>query len=173
MTTFQGVKRLEIWRKKMTKKTEDLSKDVSEETVKSEFPKNGSSGRGTTHGYTVEARHNYPDPVAIGRQIFDNRWREVHYQEGHPGVPTRKASPHDAGSYHTFDFAGAQALRWWFHAEAEASPEWGVCLETRLVRHEITYEYSVKAVSAHEHTGGDAGDFSSRSPKSPPFAENR
>lgn len=133
---------------------------------KTEFPREAiPSGSGSMQGYSVEARHNYPDPLTVGDQIFDIRWKPVRYDKGHCGVPTRSGTPHDAGTYGVYDFAAAQALRWWLHAAAAVSKDFsGLCLETRLICHKIKFEYSVEAIEAFEHVGGDDGDISSRRP---------
>ena len=42
----------------------------------------------------------------------------------------------------------AEGLRWWFICLAEAAETCGsLCLETRLVKHEIKYEYSAKPIA--------------------------
>lgn len=155
----------------MSKKQSSAEKEMEKMDSNEEFPKSGSSGSGTTTGYTVEARHNYHDPVTIGSQTFDLRWREVRYQRGVPGVPTRSGSPHDEGTYRTYSFPAAQALRWWLHAESEAGTGFGVCLETRLIEHKIEYKYSVTAIAAHEHAGGDGGDIPTRAPSKQKFKD--
>jgi hypothetical protein len=63
-------------------------------------------------------------------------------------------------------FSSAQAIRWWFHAENEDNQHkgvrigntklgWGtktssIGIETRLVKHEVKYSYTITAVSAHD-----------------------
>lgn len=100
------------------------------------------SGSGSIDVYTVEARYAYHDPKVLCGQLFDNRWREVQFQQSPIGVPS-KTWPLDYPGYYSFD--AAQALRWWFIAQAGASGEGNWCLETRLVRHRAKYSYEFKA----------------------------
>lgn len=48
-----------------------------------------------------------------------------------------------------------------YHAECERKD---LCLETRLIKHEIKYEYKEQLVSVHEYVGGDEGDYPSNRP---------
>lgn len=117
----------------------------------------GPGGSGTTYGYTVEARFSYHEPAQIGGVLLDNRWREVKFTASTIGVPRGprwNAAQFEQGGL--VGYAAAQALRWWLHADAEAnSVGGGVCLETRIVKHKLTYSYAVERVSDHGHIGGE------------------
>ena len=115
------------------------------------------SGSGTIHGYRVEARYNYSQPKSFGGQILDREWRLLHFAEGTPiGVPVGSSHelPMLRQSY-CYSYQGAQALRWWFHANVETELLGGLCLETRIVRYEIQYSHTAKRVSEHGWIGGD------------------
>src|SRR3990167_9796437 len=45
------------------------------------FPRDGSSGNGTTFGWSVEARMNYHEPTIIFGRVFDKEWRHVPISE--------------------------------------------------------------------------------------------
>lgn len=146
--------------KKKAKKTSPT------EDKKSEFPKDACpAGGGNMFGFTVEGRNNFLEPITLGNQTFDKRWKKVQFNPSVSGVPTRKGNAHDVGTYGLMDYAAAQALRWWVLAELKASLEiHGLCFETRLVQHEIKYEYSVTPISSHEYVGGDGGSISAKRP---------
>ena len=109
-----------------------------------DYPKKGNSG--TTSGvlYSVEARYNYHEPCEIAGQLFDNRWKRVRFDKSIIGIPSRK--PMNV----TTDlvvYSAAEAQRWWLHAIADY--EYRVCLETKIVAHNITSSYEITAVSEH------------------------
>ena len=133
-----------------------------------ELPKEVGSCTGTEIGYTVEARYNFHTPKVIANQIFDNRWRVVRFVKGDIGVPDGKDDClFDRAYKHGYlPYASAQALRWWLHAIAiEKGWSGGLCLETRLVEHEIAYTEKQTVVKYYEHVGGDEGIRSSRFPE--------
>jgi hypothetical protein len=106
-----------------------------------------SSASGTTFGYAVEARFMYSKPTIINGIAYDKEWREILFDSGAVGVPPRRYS-HRTQEHGLFDFAQAEALRWWFLAEAEAGSVTGsLCLETRLVSYKVDYTYKVTAVA--------------------------
>ncbi len=118
----------------------------------SEFPRAGSStSNGTERAWSVEARHTH-DPAKIGDQIFDSKWRRVNFASSPVGVPIAYSSSgydrHGLLSYQT-----AQALRWWLKAEAAKTHL--ICLDTRLIEHEIKYSYAETAVGTHEVLEGN------------------
>jgi hypothetical protein len=113
-----------------------------------------SSESGKEVAYTVEARYATSRPVQIANQIFDNRWRTVQYVDSPIGVPTAHPIRRQTQQHGMYGYSAAQALRWWLHAEADASMN-GICLETRLIKHEITYSSKAVAVSQHCIIGGD------------------
>lgn len=114
-----------------------------------------SSANGTDTGWTVEARLAYHEPRIVAGMPLDDRWRIVHFNDKSPiGVP--RASPwsvlHLCSLY---EYAAAQALRWWFIAEAQRSEIGGaLCLQTRLCSHRVEYSYSSKPDKAAEHIDG-------------------
>lgn len=113
------------------------------------------SGNETETAYTVEARYNYANPVQIGGQIFDNRWREVKFQDAVIGVPRCATFRRHTLEHGMLGYAAAQALRWWLHAAAEADNMSGLCLETRIVSHRISYSHKIETVAAHDHIHGE------------------
>lgn len=134
------------------------SEEVTEEAVSepaSEFPKKGGHGSGTEDCYTVQARSMYTEPQPFGKQIFDQRWKHVQFDQVQfplPGVPAGHSMISDRlGLY---SYPAAQALRWWFHANAHAGFS-GICLETRIVKHKVTYTYAEEALSAHDVISGE------------------
>ncbi len=108
------------------------------------------SGAGTIEGWSVEARFNYPEPEVIAGVLLDDRWRSLHFKSGQTvGIPdTRPHSPLTLTGL--YEYASAQALRWWFIAEATRNFN-HLCVETRLVRHTVEYSYSATAVEAVEN----------------------
>jgi len=119
-----------------------------------EYRRQHSSGSGEEIAYSVEARYNFTEPTTVGGQLFDNRWRRVHFERSVVGVPPcgrwhRKTIEHGMLGY-----AAAQALRWWLHALADAEIG-GLCLETRIISHRISHSFKIEAVAAHGHIHGD------------------
>src|SRR5690606_9220355 len=92
-----------------------------------------------------------------GSQLFDQRWKRVKFDTiplpvGVPSGPPSLSGLRD--KLGLYSYQAAQALRWWFHANAAAS--WNdLCLETRLVKHRVKYSYECEAISAHAVIGGD------------------
>ncbi len=126
-----------------------------------EFPRaKGQSHGGTESAWSVQARHTGPAPVQLGGQTFDNRWRNVGFSESRLGVPANKPFS-QATQFGLLSYPAAQALRWWFHANAALSYQ-HLLLETRLVQHQVEYQISERAISAHEHI--HAGDRSNVMP---------
>jgi hypothetical protein len=119
------------------------------------FPRKGQSGSGTEIGYSVEARYNYPSPKAFGDIILDDRWRTVHFPEGKTGVPAGPIYYTHTRAQGLFGYSAAQALRWWLHALADAEILGGLCIETRLVKHEINYSNQTTIIAAQAYIGGD------------------
>jgi len=108
---------------------------------------------GSDVAYTVEARYVFTSPVQIGGQLFDNRWRGVDFPKGAIGVPSESWSQ-QRERFGMLGYSQAQALRWWLHAEADVNMD-GICLETRLIKHEIKYSSEAVAVSQHCIIGGE------------------
>lgn len=116
--------------------------------LEADYRRDKSEHSGRDVAYTVEARYAFQSPVQIGGQMFDNRWRKVEFEKGTHGVPPRKSWGGVAERYDMLGYSQAQALRWWLHAEADTTMS-GICLETRLIKHEISYSGSAVAVSQH------------------------
>lgn len=120
------------------------------------------SGSGTTVGYSVEVRSR-SQPTFIDGNMIGEKWTRLEFPRGEKGVPVPGCydSSGQMAKLGLFSYQSAQAIRWWFQAAAEndfiddATPiripmprPWAI--ETRLVRHEIKYQYTVTATSAHE-----------------------
>lgn len=111
-----------------------------------------SSCSGTIPGYYVEAMTTYPEPQTFGGQIFSGKWKRVHFNDTVAGVP--KAAQFQLPIMilaDCYSYEAAQALRWWFHAEAAP----GFCLQSRIVKCEIKYSVETERVSEHCVIGGD------------------
>ena len=111
------------------------------------------NGSGTTYGYTVEARYNYPNPIKVGEYILDNRWREIDFHESQNGVPKYGKYDTQLQRHGLLGYEAAQALRWWLHAHAEAEHGMILCLESRIVTIKITYSHELEAVSFSDFEG--------------------
>lgn len=122
-----------------------------------EFPRKASNGSGSMKGYSVEARYAYPSPKMFAGNLLDARWSTVQFVETIPpfGVPNgRRYSEPWLRNTGLYTYQAAQALRWWFLAAAEA--EFSVlCIETRLVEHDIVYSYGSTATKPVALIGGD------------------
>jgi len=139
-------------------------------TEETEFPKSRGNGNSTRYGWSVEARVSR-DPVALGDQIFDTKWRTVSFVQCDFGVPT----PRFDGGHGLFGYAQAQALLWWVHANDEAARSFS-SIETRIVKHEIKENYSVTAISGHVEIGPEdrsniLPDWGKKSPTPKPEPE--
>lgn len=122
--------------------------------LEDDYKRERGSQSGTETAYSVEARYNNHSPIVIGGQVFDNRWRAVKFDKSPIGVPDEKSFHRHAEEYGLHGYAAAQALRWWLHAAADAERIGGsLCLESRLVKHTISYSQKVVAISAHEVVG--------------------
>lgn len=100
-----------------------------------------SSGSGTTVGYRVEARTTAPNgPQDINGVILDGEWRTVPIGKAPPGfgVPVGWQGPHSE-EQGLVPYETAMALAYWFCAGGGA-----YCVEVRLARYEIVYEFSVE-----------------------------
>ena len=135
---------------------EEKPVEAKQEPEPSEFPKKEQSGSGTEEAWSVEARFMYIEPRQFGKQLFDQRWKKVLFDRGEPlGVPSGPPSVLNVrDACDLYGYQAAQALRWWFHANAAAGWQDG-CLETRLVKHRLKYEFSSFAESAHATIGGE------------------
>ena len=139
-----------------------MSKDVKQENNRL------SSGQGTTEGYFVEARHNYTEPKVVAGQIFTREWKRVYFDDESPiGVPARCGYIEPLLKLgQCYSYEGAQALRWWLHAEASSDRQFsGLCFETRIVAVDIKYSYECVREGEYEHIGGDGNKISSHYPR--------
>lgn len=95
--------------------------------------KEHGSGNGTEIVYLVEARCTYTTPEVVNGQIFDVRWRVVHFNTDQPmGVPNDVFN-RDARS-RFLSYGAAVTLANWFLTGTRSC-----CVEARLVQ--IKYEY--------------------------------
>lgn len=126
-----------------------------------------SSGSGTSTGYSVEARAHC-GPTIVHGKIYGPDWSVVEFRErdDDSGIPAPGGydSSGQLLNHGLLSYPSAQALRWWFHADAENDEYNGmrignkrvvlrtstVGIETRLVKHEVKYSYTITAVSAHD-----------------------
>jgi hypothetical protein len=86
----------------------------------------------------------------VSGQIVDSVWRPINYENrsDHFGIPAgyfdKKLTEH-----HLLSLAQAEAIRWWFIANADAEgPAKSLCLETRLQEYSLQITHSVKPVAA-------------------------
>lgn len=106
------------------------------------FPNKGSNASGTCLAYSVEARVASYEPRVIGGNLMDTRWRRVSMDIAKAGVPVRGLTLFPVfPTLGLLPYQAAQALRWWFLAQAEAEFSC-LCVETRLVEHKVEYSYS-------------------------------
>jgi hypothetical protein len=127
------------------------------ETTKPEFPRETRSSRhgGSEQGYAVEARCSLKAPINVAGLLLGDKWAEVNFKQssvGVPGAPMHSILP----VVGLLSYAAAQALRWWMHANSEASEgRFGesMGLETRIVCYEIKLDFSAHAVSADTPVG--------------------
>lgn len=121
-----------------------------------EYPKKGQSQSGTNHAYSVQARYDYPEPKVFGDIILHKEWKTIYFPKSRDvGVPTGNALDWAGNQMGLMSYQAAQALRWWFHANAEAEILGSLCLETRIVKHKVEYSIKEEAISDHEYIGGD------------------
>ena len=103
---------------------------------------------GTETSYAVEARYNYPHPVEIDGQLFDNRWRRVSVtplaalRTAWGGCLNRRSVEHGLLTY-----AESQAARWSLYAVADLN---GLRLETRLIEMRLEWSYTITAVAIRD-----------------------
>lgn len=105
-------------------------------------------GSGISYGYSFEARYNYHTPTTIGGIALDNRWQRIEHTDAKIGIPKRPFRCFGLDAAFLLERNEAEALRWWFICLADASKTCGsLCLETRIVEHEVKYEYSATPVA--------------------------
>lgn len=122
----------------MTHKTIPLEDDY--EIIK-------SKGSSTSMGYTVEARFFMRESEKIRQKIYDEQWRQVEFDLSANSIPMSPVHHRELLEHGLFSYAAAQALRWWFHAQAEIECAGGAPgLQTRLVEHRLTLAHEVAAI---------------------------
>ncbi len=101
----------------------------------------------TSTGYTVEARFFMRDAEMIRQQVYDEQWRQVEFDQFNVSVPMRSNYHRALIEHDLLSYSAAQALRWWFHAQAETECVDGAPgLQTRLVQHRLTLAHEVAAI---------------------------
>lgn len=124
-----------------------------------EYPKNVGRGTGNRVGYTVEARYMYSEPIKIIDALYDQRWKKVYIKTKDnngkevPLVPMGRFDK-EIEEHGLMGYSSAQAMRWLFHAIADASPGGSYCLETKIVEHELKTTYECNAISEHHIIAG-------------------
>lgn len=104
-----------------------------------------SSGSSRLVGYRPEVRTSYHTPTTVLGQIVDGQWREIkfHTRNDLSGIPTGYFDK-ELGLHGLLGRAQAEAIRWWFLAQAEAESVTGaLCLETRLKSYELVLTHKV------------------------------
>lgn len=132
------------------KKGQDVSAEPEQAQQQGEFPKKGASHNGDTIGYTVEVRYSYHQPQMVAGMLLGKEWQRLSVEKAMPpfGVPI--SAPWNSaifGMLGLYDYPAAQALRWWFHANAHAGSLGAICLESRIVAHRVRYSMSEEPVS--------------------------
>jgi hypothetical protein len=85
----------------------------------------------------------------FGDALLDQRWQRLRFVTSHIGVPDGLSYNYAARACGLLGYSAAQALRWWFHAQADAETFGGLGLETRIIKHHVEYSYKEIAESAH------------------------
>lgn len=129
------------------------------------------TGNGTFSAYRVEARYMGHNGVTkVGDHLLTKEWQTIHFAEAPIGVPRGDEflMPQMVAT-HTLSYTAAQALRWWFHAAADADRMLGgLCVETRLVVYQIQYSHTAQRTGEILGVGGDtAGHASAHRPDCP------
>jgi hypothetical protein len=128
-----------------------------------QFPVDRASGSGSTDGYTVEARLNYNGrSEVIAGVCLGPTWVTLDFQKAPAGfgVPQGNVGHGHLPYTDLLAYPSAQALRWWFLANAYAERK-DTCLETRLIKHTASYSFKEVATGVVDLTDG-AGRFVSR-----------
>jgi hypothetical protein len=132
---------------------------MKEEQAGSEFPRKGASHNGTSEGYSIEVRYTGHRPQEVCGMILGKEWQPLKVlQTQQPfGVPiARPWNERIFGMLGLYDYAAAQAMRWWFHANAEATPAAGAMgVESRLVAHKVQFSVSEEAIYAHQYISAE------------------
>ena len=123
--------------------------------LEEDYERNKGSGTGTETAYTVEAR-NTCKPIKVGNQIFYDKWLRVEFDKSTIGVPQCAPFQLHTKEHGLLSYQAANALRWWFHAVLEQEMDAGRwSMETRIVKHIISYSHKIEAVSCHGLVSGE------------------
>lgn len=97
---------------------------------------------------------NRDTSTIVAGRAFGPRWERVPFDKARIGVPSIPPV-HVAGSLFdsALSYAAAQALRWWFLAEAARDCS-DLCLETRLVEHRCKFTWEEVQIRALNETDG-------------------
>lgn len=103
-----------------------------------------ASGSGSQDWFLVEARLDYSEPRSVAGHMLDDRWRRLDFPRSLVGVPcTSTQFGYGAADHGMMNIEAAEALRWWFLAQAEADRIGGsLCVETRIVK--VCYHYTFR-----------------------------
>ena len=103
---------------------------------------------GTTKSivYHVEVRTSFDQPQEIAGMLLGQNWAPLSISQYPSGLGVPNVTIDSAGKHGYFTYEAAQALRWWFHAEARYS----FCLQSRLVA--FDWEESWSATRKSEET---------------------
>ena len=104
-------------------------------------------GSGTNFGYVVECRMSAgTGPQQYGDVIITNEWRRLTFDIGPIGIPNTLYCK-QAEEVGLLTVEAAVGMAAWFKASAWP---FGSCLEFRLVKVEISYQYSTKEIGVTE-----------------------
>jgi len=135
-----------------------MTKETKEITENNEFDADKArrgSASGTEIAYSVEVRYAFGSKL-VGDTIIGEKWQALNFYKSPIGVPVGGFMTERSNRNGLLSYPAAQALRWWFLADMEASSDFSVLgFETRLVKHEFKYTEEHKAVSAHCLISGD------------------
>lgn len=123
---------------------------MADDNLGENYDRARGNSSGTETFYTVECRCPGTRPIVVLNQAITSDWLPVHVSESPVGVPQSKDWRSIVTQGH-YTYAAAQAIRWWFLAEAERC-RLGILVETRLVKHETKYTSVTTAVAAVEPT---------------------
>ncbi len=126
--------------------------------MEKELPYSAGSGSSGTDGWSVEVRvDDFAKPIQLANAdgfMVTHQWQRLPFEQGPVGVPTHAEYQATLGYTRYLSYPAAQALRWWFHAEA-AKSSLAIGLRSRLVKHRVEVQHQVTAVSIHCEVGGD------------------
>lgn len=123
-----------------------------------DLPSDNSCASGKCILYFFEARYDYHEPMKVGDLILDEKWRRVPLSISPIGVPSNVVNRFGDAARGLTSYEAAQALRWWFLAALEAESFCkSLCVETRIVDVEVTYEWKHEVVGVGDITRNSDG----------------